>query len=171
MKVSDLLIREAIITDLKALTKEDAFREIVHSVQDAGQLAHVDPEELVGALQRREELSPQVVGRGVFCPEGGHPGVDRVVGTIALSHQGIDFVGIDGRPVDVIMLLLGPKIIAGRRIQPGEPALWYGWQALTPIFNDGNVVDRLRKCRTREEVFDVATAAVQETPGASETGS
>jgi hypothetical protein len=50
MKLSDFLIRDAIITDLRAITREDAIREIVRSVQDGGQLAGVDTETLTGAF-------------------------------------------------------------------------------------------------------------------------
>jgi mannitol/fructose-specific phosphotransferase system IIA component (Ntr-type) len=171
MKASDILIREAIITDLKATTKEGAFREMVRSVQGAGHLAEVDPEELVRALQWREELCSQVVGRGIFCPEGGHSGVDRVVGTIALSRQGLDLGAADGRQVDIIFLLLGPRIIAGTPIQPGEQHLFFGWRALVPVINDDNLPDRLRKCRTREEVFDLVVAADREASDAVKIGS
>jgi nitrogen PTS system EIIA component len=170
MKISDILIREAIVTDLKATTKEGAFRELVSSVQHARRLAEVDPEELVHALQWREELCSQLVGRGIFCPEGGHSGVDRVVGTIALSRQGLDLGAADGRQVDVIFLLLGPLIIPGTRMQQGEQHLYFGWQALGPVINTLNVMDRLRECRAREEVFDLIVAANRETPDAVKTG-
>jgi mannitol/fructose-specific phosphotransferase system IIA component (Ntr-type) len=171
MTISDILIREAIITELNATTKEGAFRELVSSVQDAGHLADVDPEELVHALQWREELNSQAPGRGIFCPEGGHSGVDRVVGTIALSRRALDFGATDGRHVDVIFLLLGPRIIDGAPIQPGDQHLWFGWQALVPVIVNDNVLDRLRECRTREEVFDLVVAADQETPHTVKTGS
>jgi hypothetical protein len=61
MKISDILFREAIVTDLRATTKESAFRELVSSVQNAGHLAEVDPVELVHVLQWREELSSQLM--------------------------------------------------------------------------------------------------------------
>jgi mannitol/fructose-specific phosphotransferase system IIA component (Ntr-type) len=160
MRISDILIREAIVTDLKATIKESAFRELVSSVQNAGHLAEVDPVELVHALQWREELSSQLVGRGIFCPEGGHSGVDRVVGTIALSRRGLDFGATDGRQVDVIFLLLGPLIIPGTRMHPGEQHLYFGWHALAPVINNDNLMNRLRECRTREEVSDLVMAEV-----------
>ena len=159
MKISDFLIREAIVTDLKAANKEGTFRELVSSVQNAGHLAEVDPDELVHALQWREELSSQLVGRGIFCPEGGHSGVDRVVGTIGLSRQGLDLGAMDGSPVDLIFLLLGPLINAGTPIQRGEQHLLFGWQALAPVINSHDVMDRLRECRAREAIFDLMVAA------------
>ncbi len=171
MKISDFLIREAIITNLKATTKQGAFRELVSSLQYAGHLVEVDSEELVSALQWREELSSQVVGRGTFCPEGGHSGVDRVVGTIALSRQGLDFGATDGRQVDVIFLLLGPLIIEGTPMHPGDQNTYFGWRALAPIVNNDRVPDRLRQCRTRDEVFDLVVAADLETPDPVKTGS
>jgi mannitol/fructose-specific phosphotransferase system IIA component (Ntr-type) len=131
----------------------------------------VDSEELVSALQWREELSGQAVGRGIFCPEGQHSGIDRVVGTIALSRQGLDFGATDGRQVDVIFLLLGPRLIPGTPIHPGDQHTLFGWRAVAPIFKNDRVTDRLRECRTRDEVFDLVVAADLETPDAVKTGS
>lgn len=51
MILADFLVREAIITDLQATTKEDAIREIVRSIQNAGYVASVDTETLVKHLQ------------------------------------------------------------------------------------------------------------------------
>ncbi len=170
MKISDFLIREAIITELKATTKEGAYRELVSSLQNAGHIAGVDSEELVSALQWREELSPQA-WRGMFFPEGQHSGIDRVVGTIALSRQGLDFGATDGRQVDVLFLLLGPRLNPGAPIHPGDQHTLCGWQAVAPIFNNDRVPDRLRQCRTRDEVFDLVVAADLETPDAVKTGS
>ena len=44
MKLSDFSMRDAIITDLEATTKEAAFREIVGRLQDAGHLTWANPE-------------------------------------------------------------------------------------------------------------------------------
>ena len=87
MQLSDFLMREAIITDLLATTREDAIREIVRSVQDASRLVEVDTETLTGAFLEREQLCSTAIGLGVALPHGGHHAVDRVFGTIALSPQ------------------------------------------------------------------------------------
>ena len=68
-----------------------------------------------------------------------------------------------------MFLLLGPKIIPGTEIQQGEQHLIFGWQALGPIISNHNLMDRLRECRMREEVFDLIVAANPETPGAVRT--
>ena len=74
--------------------------------------------------------------------------------------------------MDVIFLLLEP-LITGAPVQPGEQHLIFGWQALAPAINvrTDNVMDRLRACRTPEEVFDLVVAAHRETPDAVKTSS
>jgi mannitol/fructose-specific phosphotransferase system IIA component (Ntr-type) len=152
MKLSDFLVREAIITDLPATTKEGAFREIVRSMQDAGHLAEVDPEGLTRALLEREGLSPQAIGHGVACPEGGHREVDRVIGTIALSRRGVEFGAVDGKPVDIIVCLFRPPF-TGQPSKPGD--ILHAWEAVARCFQDDRFLGRLRQCKTREEVFDL----------------
>ena len=162
MKISDILIREAIVTDLKATTKEGTFRELVSQRATRRASRRGGPGGARPCLATAEELSRQVVGRGIFCPRGGHPGVDRVVGTIGLSHQGLDFGGSRTKRGISSSSCWGPLIIDGRRIQPGEQHLFYGWHALAPVINTQNVMDRVHML-TREEVFDLIVAADRET--------
>jgi nitrogen PTS system EIIA component len=62
MKLADFLVQEAIITDLLATTKEEAIREIVRSLQDAGYVADVDIDTLTKSFLRREELGTTAIG-------------------------------------------------------------------------------------------------------------
>src|SRR5262245_40040963 len=119
MQLSDFLMREAIITDLLATTREDAIREIVRSVQDAGRLVEVDTETLTGAFLEREQRCSTAIGLGVALPHGGHPAVDRVFGTIALSRAGVQFNSSDGKPVDILVLLFHtPDQFKGQGTKP-----------------------------------------------------
>jgi nitrogen PTS system EIIA component len=163
MKLSELLVREAIITDLLATTKEGAIREIVRSVQDAGHLAVVDTETLTGAFLKREELCSTAIGLGVAVPHGGHPAVDRVFGTIALSRPGVEFNSSDGKPVDIFVLLFHkPDEFSGKPIKPG--GVYDAFESLKPYVEDVRLLDRLRQCRTREEVFELIVEGDREAP-------
>jgi mannitol/fructose-specific phosphotransferase system IIA component (Ntr-type) len=165
MKLLDFLVREAIITDLLATTKEGVFREIVCGLQNAGHLAEMDPESLTRALVEREEISSQAIGHGVACPEGGHPGVDRVIRTIALSRRGVEFDALDGKPVDIIVLLCGPPIKPGQPIRPRDFSFFCNaWKVVARDFTDDRFLGRLRQCRTREEVFDLIVEVDREIP-------
>ena len=87
MKFSDFVVREAILTDLQATTKEGAIREIVRSLHHAGALAEADLESITRGLLGREELGSTGIGQGmaflgqgVALPETRHPAVDREIG-------------------------------------------------------------------------------------------
>jgi mannitol/fructose-specific phosphotransferase system IIA component (Ntr-type) len=152
LKLSDFLVREAIVTDLRAATAEESFREIVDRMQDAGELIGVDRESMVRAMIEREELSSQSIGSGVACPEGVNSQVDRVIGTIALSRRGVGFGAADGKPVDIIVSLFHNRYHA-----PPEEArrLLDAWETLARSINDGRFVHRLRQCMTPDEVWEL----------------
>ena len=161
MKLSEFLLPDAIITDLEATTKEAAIREIVRSVQDAGHLAAVDTEVLTEAFVKREALGSTAVGLGVAVPHGGHPAVKHTFGTIALSCQGVEFNSLDGKPVDIFVLLIhDPEDYSGKPVKYG--GINDAIRSLVPYFQDVRFLDRLRACRTREEVVDMIVEADQE---------
>jgi PTS system fructose-specific IIA component/PTS system nitrogen regulatory IIA component len=161
MKLLEFLLPEAIITDLTATTKEAAIREIVRSVEEAGHLAGADTEVLTEAFMKREALGSTAVGLGVAVPHGGYPSVDRTFGTIALSRQGVEFNSLDGKPVDIIVLLIhDPEDYSGRPAKPGGINDALG--SVAPYLKDDRFLDRLRRCRTREEVVDLIVETDQE---------
>ena len=153
MKLLDFLVPEAIITDLRATTKEEAIREIVRGMQDAGHLAHVDIQILVNSFMEREALA-STASRGVACPHGGHQAVDRPFGTVALSRSGVAFDSADGDLVHIIFLLFHtPDQFSGRPIKPGD--IYDAFQAIATLLKDDSLLDRLRQGKTPAEIVDV----------------
>ena len=121
MKLSDFVVREAIIVDLQATGKEEAIREIVQSLNQAGCLADGDLESVTRAILGREELGSTGIGQGVAVPHTRHPTVSRLIGTVALSRRGVDFAALDGEPVDIFFLLISPPNQPGDHLRgPGK---------------------------------------------------
>jgi len=164
MTLADFVVRNAITTNLRATTKEGVFREIVRNLQDAGQLAAADSEELIRALLEREERGPQSIGRGVAFPEGRHMAVDRLIGTIALSRRGLDFGAFDGKPVDIFVILLKPLKLDGpvRAIDLLEATM-----AVARHFTKDDFLARLRQCRTGDDVFELIVTVEEEASNAA----
>ena len=108
MKFADFICPEAILADLAAVDKEGAIREMVKSLQDAGKIEAGESESIVKAILKREELGSTGIGRGVAVPHTKHPSVDRLVGTVAVSRQGVDFTSLDGETVHLFFLLISP---------------------------------------------------------------
>lgn len=153
MKLADFMVREAILVDLRATTKEGVIREIVGSLRDAGHFKEADVEAVTRAFLFREELGSTAIGQGAACPETRLPVVDRVIGTVALSRRGVEFDALDGEPVDVFFLVISPSR------QPGDH-LW----AMNSIarLKDRGFVGRLRQARSREQVIQVLEEADRE---------
>ena len=153
MKLSDFVVREAILVDLQATGKEEAIREIVQSLRDAGQVAESDYEGVVRAILGREELGSTGIGQGVAVPHTRHPTVQRLVGTVALSKRGVDFAALDGEPVNIFFLLISPPN------QPGDHLR--ALENISRHLKDEKFVDSLRQAKTRDSVVELLAAADQ----------
>jgi len=153
MKLSDFVVREAILVDLKATGKEEAIREIVRSLLDPGKLAEADLEGVARAILNREELGSTGIGQGVAVPHTRHPKVDRLIGTVALSKQGVDFAALDGEPVDILFLLVSPPN------QPGDHLR--ALENISRHLKDERFVNFLRQSKTREQVVELLDEADQ----------
>src|SRR5437016_11312180 len=120
MRMSDFVVKEAIIPDLKANTKEGVIREMVDSLMTAGQFKTGDPEDTIKAILKRELLGSTGIGRGVAIPHTKHPSVDRLVGTVAVSRGGVPFDSLDGEPVHLFVMLISPQDRPGDHLRALE---------------------------------------------------
>ena len=120
MKFSDFVASEAIRSHVHAGSKEGVVREMAQSLVDAGKIAAADLEGIVKAILKREELGSTGIGRGVAVPHTKHPSVSKLVGTVAVSQEGIDFQSLDGEPVQLFFLLVSPPDRPGDHLRALE---------------------------------------------------
>ncbi|MFM8282045.1 MAG: PTS sugar transporter subunit IIA [Planctomycetaceae bacterium] len=120
MKFSDFVATDAIRSDVESTTKEAVIREMAQALVDAGRIKPGDYESIVRAILNREQLGSTGIGRGVAVPHTKHPSVTKLVGTVAVSHDGIDFDSLDGDPVQLIFLLVSPPHPPGDHLRALE---------------------------------------------------
>jgi PTS system fructose-specific IIA component/PTS system nitrogen regulatory IIA component len=120
MKFSDFVSSEAIRSHVEADSKEGVIREMARALVDAGKIAAADEESIIKAILKREDLGSTGIGRGVAVPHTKHPGVNRLVGTVAVSQEGIDFESLDGEPVQLFFLLVSPPDRPGDHLRALE---------------------------------------------------
>ena len=104
----DVLAHDAIVPDLRATTKADAVREIVGRLSAVDAIDREHEEEIAESILRREETGSTGVGFGFAIPHAKHASVDRVIGAMAVSRDGVDFDSLDEQPVHTIILLVLP---------------------------------------------------------------
>ncbi len=120
MKFADFIARESISASLRAIDKEGAIREMVQALLDAGRIDAAQYESIVKAILKREELGSTGIGRGVAVPHTKHASVDQLVGTVAISSDGVDFASLDGEMVHVFFLLVSPMDRPGDHLRALE---------------------------------------------------
>lgn len=120
MKFSDFVATEAIRSHVQATTKEGVIREMAQALVDAGKIAPGDLDGIVKAIMKREDLGSTGIGRGVAVPHTKHPSVAKLVGTVAVSQDGIDFQSLDGEPVQLFFLLVSPPDRPGDHLRALE---------------------------------------------------
>src|SRR5215207_3780710 len=120
MKFADFINVAAIKSDIGAPDKPTVIRELVESLSSAGAIAAEQVEGIVAAIMKREDLGSTGIGRGVAVPHTKHPSVQRLVGTVAVSGEGIDFNSLDGEKVQLFFLLISPPDRPGDHLRALE---------------------------------------------------
>jgi len=120
MKFSDFISTKAIRADLASESKEAVIRELVQSLLDAGEINAAEQEDIIAAIMKREELGSTGIGRGVAVPHTKHPSVDKLVGTVGISVDGVDFNSLDGEKVQLFFLLVSPPERPGDHLRALE---------------------------------------------------
>ena len=120
MKFVDFVSSIAIQPNLAAIGKEDVIREMTAALVEAGDIQASELESTIKAIAKREELGSTGIGRGVAVPHTKHPSVDRLVGTVGVSVQGVDFKSLDGEKVHLFFLLISPPDKPGDHLRALE---------------------------------------------------
>ncbi len=144
MKFADFVSVDAIQADLQADTKESAIREMAESLLEAGKISAGELDSIVKAIMKREELGSTGIGRGVAVPHTKHPSVDRLVGTVAISREGVDFESLDGEKVQLFFLLISPPDRPGDHLRALEN--------ISRQLRDDMFCRFLKQAKTREDI-------------------
>ena len=89
MKLTDILVRDACLPDMKARTKKEALRELSDAL--AGTVEGFDGGALLNMLLEREQLGTTAMGDGIAIPHARMESLDRLLASFGRSRQGIDF--------------------------------------------------------------------------------
>jgi mannitol/fructose-specific phosphotransferase system IIA component (Ntr-type) len=120
MKFADFINVSSIKADLAADDKPTVIRELVESLAQSGAIAVDEVQGIVAAIMKREELGSTGIGRGVAVPHTKHASVERLVGTVGVSLEGVDFNSLDGDKVHLLFLLVSPPDRPGDHLRALE---------------------------------------------------
>ena len=105
MDLADLIEPNRVIFAARASNKEQLLQDLASR---AAALLNLDPQTIFNALQVREDLGSTGLGNGFALPHARIEGLDRLFGMFARLNRPVHFELIDGKPVDLVFLLLIP---------------------------------------------------------------
>ena len=105
----DIVVKDAIIPELKATNRDGVITELVEALVSAGCITGDQQEEFTKAIIRRENKGSTGFGHGVAVPHVKHADIMSMHIAVGNSPDGVDFKALDREPVYSIVLLLSPE--------------------------------------------------------------
>lgn len=106
MKISNIMTEKSIVIDSKVSNKRQLLQELAVK---AAELTGINERTIFDTILERENLGSTGFGAGTALPHGRIAEINKVYGIFAKLNTPIDFEAIDGKPVDLVFLLISPE--------------------------------------------------------------
>ena len=115
MLLAELLDARRVKVPLTSRSKDEVLRELVQLA--AADLDSAAADAILSAVRDREQLLSTGIGSGVAIPHGTTTHVDQIIMAAGVARDPIDFDALDGKPVELFFLLVGPESAAGAHVK------------------------------------------------------
>lgn len=143
VSIKELLRKDLMIMELKAISKDVALDEMIAKLA-AHAIIH-DSALLKKSIMVREEQGVTALGHGIAMPHSKHIVVDKPAILFARSSQGIPYKAEDGQPVDLFFMVVAPSDAQDVQLEAIADLSKY-------LAREG-FADRLRQARTENDVL------------------
>ena len=115
--LASLLTTDRVLIPIEARDKRGVLEEMCAFLADRAGVEARQAEEILAAVLDREKVLTTGIGGGVAIPHGRSESLDDLVLVAGRTAGPVEFEALDGRPVRIVMLLVGPESAAGRHVQ------------------------------------------------------
>ncbi|MEE8207926.1 MAG: PTS IIA-like nitrogen regulatory protein PtsN [Nitrosomonadaceae bacterium] len=112
--ITQLLPLSHVIVDLEAASKKRVFEQVGLLFENT---LHIARNQIFDSLFAREKLGSTGLGQGVAIPHGRIKGLHKATAAFVRMKESILFDAPDGRPVDLICILLVPEKATDQHLQ------------------------------------------------------
>lgn len=106
MKIADIITQKSVLTKIKAQNKRALLQDLAAI---AAKQTGLEERIIFDSLLERENLGSTGFGNGTAIPHTRISNLSQVFVLFASLDTAVDFASIDGKPVDLIFLLLSPE--------------------------------------------------------------
>jgi mannitol/fructose-specific phosphotransferase system IIA component (Ntr-type) len=107
-RLADIFKHELVVLGLQHRTKHAVIAELVQRLVAAGCVDAASETSLTQLIIAREDMGTTALGNGIAMPHCRTSMTEQFIGVVAVDSKGIDFGALDGQPVHLVFLLLGP---------------------------------------------------------------
>jgi len=145
MRLTEHLRPGCVKVPLEAKEKVAAITELVDLLVREGLVA--DRDRVLDAVLERESRRTTGIGHGLAVPHAKCDAVERLVMAVGKPSSPIDFGSVDGKPVNIIVLLVSPVDQTGPHIQ--------ALARISRLMTIESVRDAIDRAKTAEELYQV----------------
>lgn len=146
MQLSSILPPEAVVAQASARDKKQVLKQLAVY---ASAITPLSEREIYSVLQEREQLGCTGMGNGVCIPHGRFDHLTEVHAMFVQLEKPVDFNAADGKPVDLLFLLLTPTTANTEHIK--------ALATISRILRDKVLCEGLRKARDARTLHDLLT--------------
>jgi len=146
MQLEDILTPERCHNKIEGVSKKRVLTKI--SAFISKNMGAIEPDEIFNALMAREQLGSTGLGNGIAIPHCRVPMCEDIIGTLVTLSEPVDFDAIDGKPVDILFVLIVPEQQHDEHIKT--------LAGLATLFNDEDFCYTLRHTNDSEDLYNIA---------------
>ncbi|MBX3364427.1 MAG: PTS sugar transporter subunit IIA [Phycisphaeraceae bacterium] len=109
MKLSDIIVRDAIVTQLASNERDKVIAEMLDALVAAGATPAEFRDHIYQSILHRETRGSTAWGKGIAVPHFKHKSMQGLSLAIGLSGHGVEFNALDRQPVYSVFLLISPE--------------------------------------------------------------
>lgn len=148
MQIAQFLSPECTLAGVQGGSKKRLIETVANFV--SSRYPSIDAESTYDCLLERERLGSTGLGHGVALPHCRINNCDQIIGLLLQLQDPIDFDAIDGKPVDLVFVLLVPQEAVDEHLK--------ALQAIAERFQHQQFRDRLRQAESNEQLYQAAIA-------------
>lgn len=144
MNLYSLLNLNCIFPMLDVSSKKELINVLVNSLSNELDAELI--ETVRTSVFERENVMSTGVGKQLAIPHCKNSSVSKNYAAFALLKEPLDFDSIDGEPVKMVFLLVGPNTKNGDHIKL--------LSRISRLMNSNSFRDKVMQCNTKEEIYE-----------------
>lgn len=144
--IGKILTRDNVLLDLDVASKKRVFEQVGLLIENTRGIAR---SEVFECLFAREKLGSTGLGQGVAIPHGRARGLKEAAGVLIRLKSAIPFDAPDGKPVQILFVLLVPEQATDLHLQV--------LSELAQLFSSRQLREKLLAAQSADELYTLLT--------------